>query len=174
LVVARQDSAFLPFKVAIGLQKLAIEQAIRWLNPAMTFISLLCQGLLCFLFHQEDCCIGFVILPAVNMKSPFFWYIMLCSPLNVLEEYITLFFDTKDGDSNVLQNVTWLSTDYTALYHRTLLKMMFAGFFLKHSYFSARLHGVTSQKTNLHARSDVLTVVSMKIILSSGISHHVA
>jgi hypothetical protein len=79
------------------------------------------------------------------MKSCMFWDTTPCSPVQVNRRFgrnmshspsesnnkpstifdlfhasllLGLFFDPEDGDDIFLRNVGWLSTDYTALYHR--------------------------------------------------------
>jgi hypothetical protein len=90
--------------------------------------------------------VGFEVLTAVVVKSSVFWDITLCSPLQVNQRFggtcflflqgerisqarhqcevggkqtfHDLFYNLKDGGNIFLENVGWLSVNYTALYPR--------------------------------------------------------
>jgi hypothetical protein len=74
--------------------------------------------------------VGCEVLTPVVMKSSIFWDTSPCSPVDVkwlllVARYVShpgflrdLFFYAEDGGDKFVRNVSWPSTDYTALYPR--------------------------------------------------------
>jgi hypothetical protein len=62
---------------------------------------------------------GFKVFTAVVMKSSIFWDILPCSLVKVNQYFLCgLQFNHEYGGNMFLWNVSWLSSDYMALYCR--------------------------------------------------------
>jgi hypothetical protein len=87
-------------------------------------------------------CVGFEILTAVVIESTIFWDITPCSPLKVNRvancfhavSLLRLFFSPKDGGGVFLRNVSWISTDDTALYPKRQYSSIIVGAVLLGNY----------------------------------------
>jgi hypothetical protein len=80
--------------------------------PLLDYFQVWCCPMGWKLFHIKEATVvrkRFEVLTSVVIKSSVFWDITLCSPLK---------FEWCFGHNRFLWNVSWLLTDYAALYHR--------------------------------------------------------